>query len=79
MQVKESTFLITGAASGLGAATAERLVAAGARVVLCDLNDSVNAHAQQLGASARAILAWFTARVWLAWLSWLIAKAARLT
>ncbi|CAD5245982.1 MULTISPECIES: SDR family NAD(P)-dependent oxidoreductase [Halomonadaceae] len=57
MQVKESTFLITGAASGLGAATAERLVAAGARVVLCDLNDSVNAHAQQLGASARAILA----------------------
>lgn len=57
MQVKESTFLITGAASGLGAATAERLVAAGARVVLCDLNDSVHAHAQQLGASARAILA----------------------
>lgn len=57
MQVKESTFLITGAASGLGAATAERLVAAGARVVLCDLNDSVNAHAQQLGANARAILA----------------------
>ncbi|NYT74315.1 SDR family NAD(P)-dependent oxidoreductase [Halomonas sp. QX-2] len=57
MQVKESTFLITGAASGLGAATAERLVAAGARVVLCDLNDSVNAHAQQLGVNARAILA----------------------
>ncbi|MEL7897562.1 SDR family NAD(P)-dependent oxidoreductase [Vreelandella neptunia] len=57
MQVKESTFLITGAASGLGAATAERLVAAGARVVLCDLNDSVNAHAQQLGSNARAILA----------------------
>ncbi|OJA04941.1 SDR family NAD(P)-dependent oxidoreductase [Halomonas sp. QHL1] len=57
MQVKESTFLITGAASGLGAATAERLVAAGARVVICDLNDSVNTHAQQLGANARAILA----------------------
>lgn len=57
MQVKESTFLITGAASGLGAATAERLVAAGARVVLCDLNDSVHAHAQQLGSNARAILA----------------------
>ncbi|MBL1267896.1 MAG: SDR family NAD(P)-dependent oxidoreductase [Halomonas sp.] len=57
MQVKESTFLITGAASGLGAATAERLVAAGARVVLCDLNGSVNAHAQQLGSNARAILA----------------------
>ncbi|AJY50233.1 MULTISPECIES: SDR family NAD(P)-dependent oxidoreductase [Halomonadaceae] len=57
MQVKERTFLITGAASGLGAATAERLVAGGARVVLCDLNSSVNTHAQQLGANARAILA----------------------
>lgn len=57
MQVKDSTFLITGAASGLGAATAERLVAAGARVVLCDLNNSVNAHAQQLGAQAQACLA----------------------
>lgn len=57
MQVKDSTFLITGAASGLGAATAERLVAAGARVVLCDLNDSVNTHAQQLGTQAQACLA----------------------
>ena len=34
MQVKDRTFLITGAASGLGAATAERLVNAGANVVL---------------------------------------------
>ncbi len=57
MQVKESTFLITGAASGLGAATAERLVVAGARVVLCDLNDSVKFHAQQLGEQAQACLA----------------------
>lgn len=57
MQVKDHTFLITGAASGLGAATAERLVAAGARVVLCDLNDSVNAHAETLGESAQACLA----------------------
>ncbi|MGE6607326.1 SDR family NAD(P)-dependent oxidoreductase [Halomonas sp. NPDC076908] len=57
MQVKDSTFLITGAASGLGAATAERLVAAGARVVLCDLNNSVNTHAQQLGGQAQACLA----------------------
>ncbi len=57
MQVKDSTFLITGAASGLGAATAERLVAAGARVVLCDLNDSVKIHAEQLGGQAQACLA----------------------
>ncbi len=54
MQLKDNTFLITGAASGLGAATAERIVAAGGRVVLCDLNDSVAAHAESLGAAARA-------------------------
>ncbi|KPQ19572.1 MULTISPECIES: SDR family NAD(P)-dependent oxidoreductase [unclassified Halomonas] len=57
MQVKDHTFLITGAASGLGAATAERLVAGGARVMLCDLNESVNAHAQTLGEGAQACLA----------------------
>ncbi|MDR5875531.1 SDR family NAD(P)-dependent oxidoreductase [Halomonas sp. CUBES01] len=57
MQVKDHTFLITGAASGLGAATAERLVAGGARVMLCDLSDSVNTHAQTLGESAQACLA----------------------
>ncbi|MCE9683469.1 SDR family NAD(P)-dependent oxidoreductase [Halomonas alkalisoli] len=54
MQLKDNTFLITGAASGLGAATAERIVAAGGRVVLCDLSDSVEAHAERLGAAARA-------------------------
>ncbi|WP_416137304.1 SDR family NAD(P)-dependent oxidoreductase [Halomonas sp. HK25] len=55
MQVKDNTFLITGAASGLGAATAERLVAAGGRVVLCDLSDAVQAHAERLGDAARAV------------------------
>jgi NAD(P)-dependent dehydrogenase (short-subunit alcohol dehydrogenase family) len=55
MQVKNNTFLITGAASGLGAATAERLVAAGGRVVLCDLSDAVESHAQRLGDAARAL------------------------
>ncbi|MDY7115350.1 SDR family NAD(P)-dependent oxidoreductase [Halomonas sp. SSL-5] len=55
MQVKDNTFLITGAASGLGAATAERLVAAGGRVVLCDLSDAVDAHAERLGDAARAV------------------------
>lgn len=55
MQVKDNTFLITGAASGLGAATAERLVAAGGRVVLCDLSDAVETHARQLGDDARAL------------------------
>lgn len=55
MQVKDRTFLITGAASGLGAATAERLVAAGGRVVLCDLSDAVERHAETLGEAARAV------------------------
>ncbi|MFB9147968.1 SDR family NAD(P)-dependent oxidoreductase [Halomonas alkalicola] len=55
MHVKDNTFLITGAASGLGAATAERLVVAGGRVVLCDLSDAVKAHAERLGDAARAV------------------------
>ena len=37
-QIKESVFLIAGGASGLGAATAQHLAAAGAKVVLVDLN-----------------------------------------
>ncbi|MBA2778633.1 SDR family NAD(P)-dependent oxidoreductase [Billgrantia kenyensis] len=55
MQVKDRSFLITGAASGLGAATAERIVAGGGRVVLCDLSEAVEAHAEQLGNAARAL------------------------
>ncbi|WP_227370014.1 SDR family NAD(P)-dependent oxidoreductase [Halomonas sp. M20] len=54
MHVQERNFLITGAASGLGAATAERLVASGAKVVLCDLSDAVEAVATRLGDSALA-------------------------
>jgi len=57
MQIKNHTFLITGAASGLGAATAERLLAAGGRVVLCDLDEAVEALARRLGDSAAAIRA----------------------
>lgn len=38
MQIKDKVFLVTGAGSGLGAATARNLVEAGARVVLADLN-----------------------------------------
>ena len=38
MQIKDKVFLVTGAGSGLGAATACALAEAGAKVVLVDLN-----------------------------------------
>jgi NAD(P)-dependent dehydrogenase (short-subunit alcohol dehydrogenase family) len=56
MQVAGSTFLISGGASGLGAATAKALAAGGARVVLADINAEVGAAtAQALGDSARFV------------------------
>src|SRR5437868_10548316 len=41
--------VVTGAASGIGRATAERLAADGARVLLCDLDASVATAAETLG------------------------------
>lgn len=38
MQIKDSSFLVTGGSSGLGAACVQRLVNAGARVVIADLD-----------------------------------------
>src|SRR5881394_4374363 len=38
MQLKDQAAVVTGGASGLGAATARRLAAQGARVAVCDLN-----------------------------------------
>ena len=38
MQLKDSTFIVTGGASGLGAATVRRFHAGGARVVIADVN-----------------------------------------
>ena len=38
MQVENSTFLISGGGSGLGAACARRLAGAGANVVIADIN-----------------------------------------
>lgn len=53
MQVKDHGFIVTGGGSGLGAATARRLVADGARVLLVDLNaDAVAKQAAELGANA---------------------------
>lgn len=52
MQLKNNTFVITGGASGLGAATAEYFVQEGANVVLVDVNEAVSAKAEELGAQA---------------------------
>ena len=51
MQLKNTPVLVTGAASGLGAATARALAAAGARVALLDLQlEKARALADEIGA-----------------------------
>lgn len=58
MQLDNNTFMITGGASGLGAATARMLVEAGARVALVDLNqDALQQRVAELGDNARAYVA----------------------
>ena len=54
MKIERSVFLVTGGASGLGAATARLLVKHGARVVVADLNE-VGGHAltSELGEHCR--------------------------
>ncbi|MBA5706368.1 SDR family NAD(P)-dependent oxidoreductase [Pseudomonas fulva] len=54
MQIANKHFIVSGAASGLGAATAHMLIEAGASVMLVDLNgDAVQARARELGERAR--------------------------
>jgi len=56
MQTSGSTFIVTGGASGLGAATARMLVQAGGKVILADVNDAQgNELAKELGANARFV------------------------
>ena len=54
MQIKDRVFLITGAASGLGAAVARLVVEQGGSVMLADLNrEAGQVLAQQLGSAAQ--------------------------
>lgn len=54
MEIRDATALVTGGASGLGAATVRAIVEAGGRVVIADLNDEAGeALATELGEAAR--------------------------
>lgn len=56
MQIKDSVFLVTGGASGLGAATARMAVENGGRVVIADLQAELGEKlAKSLGANARYV------------------------
>lgn len=58
MQIENKVLIVTGGASGLGAATAEMLIKAGARVMLVDMNaEAVAAQAARLGDHARSAVA----------------------
>jgi NAD(P)-dependent dehydrogenase (short-subunit alcohol dehydrogenase family) len=53
MQLKGSTFVVTGGASGLGGATARMVVEGGGNVVIADLKEAEGvAHAKALGSAA---------------------------
>ncbi|MEN5028851.1 3-hydroxyacyl-CoA dehydrogenase [Pseudomonas sp. Ps21-P2] len=55
MQIQGKVFLVSGGASGLGAATAQMLIDAGASVMLVDVNaEALAAQVQKLGDKARA-------------------------
>ena len=57
MQIKDSTFLVTGGGSGLGAATARGLVDSGARVIVADVNEEAGRQVvEDLGERARFAL-----------------------
>jgi NAD(P)-dependent dehydrogenase (short-subunit alcohol dehydrogenase family) len=56
MQLSGNSFIVTGGASGLGAAVARMLVGAGGRVVIADLKEAEGqALAAELGANARFV------------------------
>ena len=56
MEIKNSTFVVTGGSSGLGAATVEMVVAAGGNVIIADVSKSQGeALAARLGKHARYV------------------------
>ena len=63
MEIRNGTFVVSGGASGLGAATARMIAGAGGNVVIADLkeNDGV-ALARELGSCARFVPRRFSRR-----------------
>ncbi|HWS84650.1 MAG TPA: SDR family NAD(P)-dependent oxidoreductase, partial [Ktedonobacteraceae bacterium] len=58
MELQNKTILVTGGASGLGAASVRQMVQSGAKVVIVDLNDEAgNALATELGSTATFVKA----------------------
>ena len=56
MEIKGNVFVVTGGGSGLGAATARMIVAAGGKAVLADVNkEAGEALAAELGSNARFV------------------------
>jgi NAD(P)-dependent dehydrogenase (short-subunit alcohol dehydrogenase family) len=56
MQFKDNVVVVTGGASGLGGATAERIVANGGKVLIADVNAQLGeSFAKALGANARFV------------------------
>jgi NAD(P)-dependent dehydrogenase (short-subunit alcohol dehydrogenase family) len=56
VEIRDSVFLVSGGASGLGAATARMLAGAGGRVVIADLKEGDGAAlAREIGAHARFV------------------------
>jgi NAD(P)-dependent dehydrogenase (short-subunit alcohol dehydrogenase family) len=56
MQIKNSTFIVTGGSSGLGAATVEMIAAAGGNAIIADVNKAQGeALAARLGTQARYV------------------------
>lgn len=52
MQIENKVFIVSGGGSGLGAATAQMLAKAGARIMLVDINaDTVQTQASKLDAA----------------------------